>query len=65
MKNCKYCNGRMMQQDTDPLPGGYSTLFVCVEGNCKSVYEKWYDRSHIRTPEKDQWFNPTTKEFKK
>jgi hypothetical protein len=65
MEICRYCNSRMMQQDTDPLPGGYSTLFVCINEECRAVYEKWYDKRHKRTPERDRWFNPVTKNFEK
>jgi hypothetical protein len=65
MEICKYCNSRMMQQDTDPLPGGYATLFVCLEKGCNAVYERWYDKRNKRLPERDRWFNPSTGEFEK
>jgi hypothetical protein len=55
----------MMQQDTDPLPGGYSTLFVCINEECGAVYEKWYDKRNKRIPERDRWFNPVTQDFEK
>lgn len=60
---CKYCKEEMMGQDNDPFPGGYSKLYVCLNNDCRAIFEEWTDKKHRRTPDKDRWFNPKTKEF--
>ena len=37
---CRYCDGRMMGQDNDRMgPNLYSRIHVCLNDECKAVYE--------------------------
>ncbi|WP_203334346.1 hypothetical protein [Planococcus beigongshangi] len=57
---CKYCQSHMKQEGTDPEPGGFSTLYICENDECRAIFEEWYNASDManKMPERDNWFKP-------
>lgn len=60
---CKYCESRMATQGTDRIGSAYSELFVCINEDCRGVYETWRTLNGQSLADKNRWFNPKTKEF--
>lgn len=63
---CKYCKSNMMGQDNDRMGHNlYSKIYVCLNEECKAVYESWTDDQGRSLPDRNRWFNPKIRDFEK
>lgn len=63
---CRYCDSKMMGQDNDRMGYNcYSRIHVCLNEECKAVYENWTDNIGRPLTDKNRWFNPEIEDFEK
>lgn len=56
--NCKYCGHEMQSQGNNRIEGEYIEIFVCMNVECKSVYELFRNSKGTILNNKNKWFNP-------
>ncbi|KOO48846.1 hypothetical protein ABE042_07385 [Viridibacillus arvi] len=61
---CKYCKGSMTEQDNDRIGNRYCKQHVCVNDECKAVFEEIRTIRGVRVPAEDRWLNQETAEAK-
>lgn len=63
---CRYCKSSMMGQDNDRMRYNlYSRIYVCINDECKAVYEEWTDHKGVALSDRNKWFNPEIGDFEK
>ena len=62
LKICKFCGSNMNSQETDVYTKEILLeCFVCP--NCHAVYDCYMDRKYKEIKNRNQWWNPNSKEF--
>ncbi|MFE6167892.1 hypothetical protein ACFVP8_08410 [Viridibacillus arvi] len=61
---CKYCKGSMTEQDNERIGNRYCKQHVCVNDECKVVFEEIRTIRGVRVPAEDRWLNQETAEAK-